>query len=63
MLSTNIREINDAIEVEKFKGTRTVKTATGFRVIKARTKKGQLQAKLLDGKWVNIESIIIEYPF
>lgn len=60
MKSTNVREINEAVYAQAMKGTRNVKTETGFRVIRARTKNGQLQAKLLDGKWVDVASVIID---
>lgn len=57
--TTNVREINAAIWQQAMKGTRNVRTIEGFRVVRARTVKGQLQAKLLDGKWVNVEYVTI----
>jgi len=60
MKSTNVREINEAVQLQAMRGTRTVKTDYGFRVIRARKVKGQLQAKLLTSKWVDVESVTID---
>ena len=59
MQSTNVREINEAIDLQTFRGTRTVQAPDGSRVIRARKVKGQLQAKLLGGTWINVETISI----
>jgi len=60
MKSTNVREINEAIQLQAMKGTRNIRTDHGFRVIRARKVKGQLQAKLLSGQWVDVESVTID---
>ena len=59
MQSKDIREINKAIDNQTFQGRRTVQAPNGCRVIRIRTAKGQLQAKLLGGQWMNVEYINI----
>lgn len=61
MESTNVREIKKAIQMQAYRGTRRVHVADQTRVINARTKKGQLQAKLMSGKWIDVESVSINY--
>ncbi|HYU74207.1 MAG TPA: hypothetical protein VEL31_16170 [Ktedonobacteraceae bacterium] len=60
MHSKDVREINEAVHLQAYKGTRNVRTTDGFRVIRARTVKGQLQVKLLDTKWYAVEFVIID---
>lgn len=59
MQSTDPRQINKAIWEQANKGTRQVTTADGYRVIRARKRQGQLQAKQLGGGWINVESVSI----
>jgi hypothetical protein len=60
MQSTNVRDINAAIWLQTMRGTRNVQTPDGFRVIRAKTVKGNLKAKLLSGKWVSVAYITID---
>lgn len=58
--STNPREINQAVTEQAMRGTCSVRTPAGFRVIQARTVKGQLQAKTMSGRWQPVMAIYIE---
>lgn len=60
MKSTDVREINKAIERQAIQGRGSVRTESGQRVIRARTRRYQLQAKLLSGQWVPVEHVILD---
>jgi len=57
--STNVRQIKAAIHQQAMRGTRRVNVSQG-RVINAKTVKGQLKAKLINGEWVNVNSVSID---
>lgn len=59
MKSTNVKAINEAVNLQAMRGTRNVRLDDGQRVIGARTVKGQLQAKTFNG-WVNVASVNID---
>ena len=63
MKTANVRKINEAVLEQAMRGTRTVRTNAGTRVIRAKTVKGQLRVKLLDadGTWVNVETVNVDY--
>lgn len=65
--TTNIRTINKAITSQAMNGRnrvmvdpQVVEKGRGLRVIAARIRKGQLQARLMDGGWINVDFIIVE---
>jgi hypothetical protein len=59
--SKNVREIKEAISQQAMRGTRRVSLDEGYRVINAKTVKGQLMAKVLStGKWQPVSHINIE---
>jgi hypothetical protein len=60
MQSKKVREINKAVYLQAMKGTRTVQTVDGSRVIRAKTVKGQLKVKLFDSKWHPVEFVSID---
>lgn len=59
MQSTNVREINAAVLEQAMQGRGSVRIDQG-RVIEARKRKGQLQAKTMSGTWHIVESVIID---
>lgn len=61
MQSTNVRQIKEAISLQAMRGTRRVSLDSGYRVIDARTVKGQLHIKLLgSGKWQVVSHVNID---
>jgi hypothetical protein len=61
MQSKNVREIKQAISLQAMRGTRRVSLDDGYRVIDAKTVKGQLQVRLLgQGKWQSVEYVNID---
>ncbi len=60
MKTSNVREINEAVNLQTMRGTRIVRTDSYARVFKARTVKGQLQVKLSDGCFHNVREVNID---
>jgi hypothetical protein len=61
MQSKNVRQIKQAISLQAMRGTRRVSLADGYRVIDARTVKGQLQVRLLGwDKWQAVDYVNID---
>lgn len=60
MKSTSVREIKKAIHNQTFKGERRVYLDAGNRIVDVRTVKGQLQARTLQGQWLDVQSVNID---
>jgi hypothetical protein len=61
MQSTNVRQIKQAISQQAMKGTRRVCLDSGYRVIDARSVKGQLHVRVLGlGKWQPVSYVNID---
>jgi hypothetical protein len=60
MESKKVGEIKAAIRDQAMIGRRSVRIDVG-RVIDARVKRGQLQAKTMSGEWRNVDSVTINY--
>jgi len=57
--STKVREIKAAIWQQAMNGRKRVMVPRG-RVIDAKTVRGQLKARLINGTWIDVESISID---
>jgi hypothetical protein len=61
MQSKNVRHIREAVSIQAMRGTRRVSLDNGYRVIDARTVRGQLQVKLLgSGRWQSVSHVNID---
>jgi hypothetical protein len=61
MQSKNVRQIKEAISQQAMRGTRRVSLDDGYRVIDAKTVRGQLMAKILGtGKWQAVSHINVD---
>jgi hypothetical protein len=61
MESTNVRKIKEAIDDQTYHGRRQVWVNNHERIVDAKTVKGQLKARLLNGwHWVNVDTVHID---
>lgn len=58
-LSTKVREIKAAIWQQAMNGRKQVTVPQG-RVIDVKTVKGQLKARVMNGTWIDVESVNID---